>query len=252
MGKVTEPIFLGKNGKYLSNAMYIFFHLLTGIILGFLLSDVLNDRRWLIPCAVGAILPDLIDKPLGYFLFPVTNGYGRIYSHTILVAILVLAVGLAIWKIKKDPGLMGLGVGILSHQILDLMWREPANWYYPLLGPFQGSMAFDHYVILLAQELTNPSEVILATIMVTGFLVVIVHRKISPGITRNRRAVFVTITAAAFLLCVLSGIIIGWGMAKHTLPVIGWSRPEEFMIGGIVIALAAVMVWRWRNILCTT
>ena len=111
--------------------MYFFFHLITGIILGLLISDFFKDHRWLIPCAIGAVLPDLIDKPIGYLLFPTTIGYGRIYSHTLIAAILVLAAGLVLWKIKKDPGLTAVGVGILSHQVLDVMCCNPKTGFFP-------------------------------------------------------------------------------------------------------------------------
>lgn len=99
----------------LSNLIYFFFHLFIGILLGFLISDFFNNRRWLIPCAAGAILPDLIDKPVGYIIFPNTIGPGRICSHALLVALLVLAIGLVIWKVKKNPVVVAVGVGILLH-----------------------------------------------------------------------------------------------------------------------------------------
>ena len=240
-------IFLQKNGIYLTHPMYFFFHLLTGIILGFLISDFLNDRRWLIPCIAGAILPDLIDKPVGYIFFPATIGYGRIYTHTLLAAMLVLAIGLAIRKVKNDPGVMGVGVGILSHQILDLMWQQPPNWYYPLLGPFKGVMTRDYLFILLMRELKNPFELILAFILGAGVLAFIFRHKIHAIISRNPPVISMTAALYALLLCILSGIIIGRGMARQSLPEIGWNRPEELIIGGIVIALSACMVWRWRN-----
>jgi len=51
----------------------------------------------------------------------------------------------------------------------------------------------------------------------------------------------------AVILLILSGIIIGFGMVRRSLPYIGWSRPEEYFIGGIVIALAAYLLWRWQS-----
>jgi hypothetical protein len=38
------------------------------------------------------------------------------------------------------------------------MWHEPANWFYPLLGPFQGSMIPDYIRNYFWFEITNPSE----------------------------------------------------------------------------------------------
>jgi membrane-bound metal-dependent hydrolase YbcI (DUF457 family) len=246
---LKKRIFFAKNGIQIRYFMYFFFHLLTGIVLGYLISDFLNDRRWLIPCAAGAVLPDLIDKPIGQFLVPITNGYGRIYTHTLLAAILVLAIGLAIWKFKKDPGVAGVGVGILSHQILDLMWREPANWYYPVLGHFTGAMTGGDFFLMLMQELNNPFEQILAFLFSAGFLAWVFRYRISSLIARNRPGFSRAAAACALLLCILSGIIVGQGIAKHTIPGIGWGMPDELVIGGIVIALSAGMVWQWRNLI---
>jgi membrane-bound metal-dependent hydrolase YbcI (DUF457 family) len=240
-------IFLPKNGKYLHNVMYFFFHLLTGIVLGFLISDLLYDRRWIIPCAAGAILPDLIDKPVGYILFPATIGYGRIYSHTLLAALLVLAVGMVIWRVAKEPGVIGLSVGILSHQVLDLMWRQPVNWYYPLLGPFKGETTEDYFFVMLVKELNNPFEWIVAFIVGIGLLAIIFRTRIPPALFRHRHVVSVIAAGSALMLCVVSGIVMGWGWAKKTIPDIGWSRPEELMLGGIVMALSAYLVWRWQS-----
>ncbi len=226
--------------------MYFFFHLLTGLILGFLLSEFLHDQRWLLACAAGAVLPDLIDKPIGYIFFPATIGYGRIYSHTILVALLILALGFAIWKVKNDPGVMGVGVGVLSHQILDLMWRQPSNWYYPLLGPFEGEMNEDYLWTMLMQELNNPFELGLALLVGAVFLAVIYRDTIAAITNRNRPYSSRILIVSALLLCILSGIIIGWGISHQALPEIGWSRPEELILGGMVIALSAYLVWRWQ------
>jgi hypothetical protein len=38
------------------------------------------------------------------------------------------------------------------------MWHEPANWFYPLLGPFQGSMIPDYIRNYFWFEITNPGE----------------------------------------------------------------------------------------------
>jgi membrane-bound metal-dependent hydrolase YbcI (DUF457 family) len=229
--------------------MYFFFHLLTGIILGFLLSDFLEDQRWLIPCAAGAILPDLIDKPIGYLLFPTTIGYGRIYTHTLLVAIMILVLGMAIWKLKKDPGVIAVGIGILSHQILDMMWLQPVNWYYPLLGPFRGTMSKDYFFTLIFRELYNPFEIFLGIFLGIGVLAFIYRNNITTSISRNCRLISMIAAAGALLLCIISGMIIGCGITHHPIPELGWSRPEDLIIGGIVIALSALLVWRWRDVL---
>jgi len=230
--------------------MYFFFHLFTGVILGFLIGDLLEDRRWILPCAVGAVLPDLIDKPLGHLLFPATIGYGRIYSHTFLVVVIILVCGLAIWMKKRDPGLIALGIGMFSHQILDQMWLAPHNWYFPLFGPFTGHSSEDFLWIVMWQELKNPFELILAAIAIVFILAVIYRHKIGNIINRHANALSLIMSFSAIMLCSLAGILIGWGFARHKLPDIGWGTPNDLIIGGIVIALTACLVWRWKNLVC--
>jgi hypothetical protein len=227
--------------------MYFFFHLITGLILGLLISDFVKDQRWLIPCASGAVLPDLIDKPIGYLLFPTTIGFGRIYSHTLFIAILVLAAGLAIWKVKKDPGLMAVGVGIFSHQVLDVMWLQPQNWYFPFLGPFKGAGMSDYFFVMTMRELKNPLEMILAILFGAAILIMIYGIKIPHSVSRTSRVVSIMATAGALLLCIFSGILIGQGISHQVFSELGWVKPEELIIGGIVIALGAGLIWRWQK-----
>jgi hypothetical protein len=56
--------------------------------------------------------------------------------------------------------LLGIGVAcaLLLHQIFDEMWTLPPNWFYPLLGPFQGQMIPDYIAVYFWVEITNPSE----------------------------------------------------------------------------------------------
>ncbi|WP_321507945.1 metal-dependent hydrolase [uncultured Methanoregula sp.] len=226
--------------------MFFFFHLLTGIILGFLLGDILRDRRWILPCVVGSVLPDLIDKPLGHLIFPLTIGDGRIYTHTLFIAVVILITGILFWKRMQDPEVFALGVGLLSHQVLDMMWLEPSNWYHPFLGPFKGGLPEDYIWILLMQEIQNPFELTIAILIGVLLLAMVFYRRILVVMNRNRRVFSRILILSALLLCALSGICIGWGFINHTIPEIGWSRPEELIIGGTVIALAAGLLWRWR------
>jgi len=52
----------------------------------------------------------------------------------------------------------GVACALLLHQIFDEMWTLPANWFYPLLGPFQGQMIPDYIGTYFWLEITNPSE----------------------------------------------------------------------------------------------
>ena len=137
--------------------MFIFAHVFAGALLGLLFWHLTNDLRAIPVCIAASILPDLIDKSLG-LLFPVVFEGGRTVFHALGIVFIILIVMLMFVR----SSLMVLGVGltgvILLHQVFDEMWHEPVNWFYPLLGPFQGSMIPDYIGTYFWFEITNPSE----------------------------------------------------------------------------------------------
>jgi membrane-bound metal-dependent hydrolase YbcI (DUF457 family) len=227
--------------------MFFFFHLFTGIVLGYLISGILKDRHWLIPCTVGAVLPDLIDKPLGFVIFGGVIDNGRIWCHSLLFAAIVLVSGLLLWKFRRTPVLIAAAIGILSHQLLDLMWLQPATWYYPLLGPFGERLPPGHLFVILADEISTPSEWVLVALIAAALLLTLRPGRIAAMIRKDPHMIQGILETGAVILLVLSGVIIGLGIVKRSLPYTGWSRPEEYLLGGIVIALAAYLLWRWQS-----
>ena len=137
--------------------MLIFAHIFAGALLGLGLWHLTNDRRAILVCVVGSILPDLIDKSLA-LVFPSVVGGGRTVFHSLNIVIIILLVTLIF--VRSNFRLVGIGVAcaILLHQILDEMWIQPPNWFYPLLGPFQGQMIPDYLGTYFWYEITNPSE----------------------------------------------------------------------------------------------
>lgn len=73
-----------------------FFCLFIGVLLGYLLCRF-SGRGIFVPCALGAVLPDLVDKPLGY-LVPgtIVGSGGRIYMHGLFFLLLLFFVGFLI------------------------------------------------------------------------------------------------------------------------------------------------------------
>ena len=183
---------------------------------------------------------------MGHVLFPVTIGYGRIYAHTLATVLLVLIIGVLYWKTQSDPGVFALGVGILSHDILDMMWRNPENWFYPLYGPFKGHLPEDYLFTLIMRELTNPFDFLIAIAFFAGLCALIYREEIGRHVMFHRSLFSLLAAAAAFLLCIVSGLIIGRGIMHQPFPEIGWTYPEELIIGGLVLVLAAYVVWRWH------
>lgn len=89
------------------------------------------DPRYL---AIGALLPDLIDKPLGRVIFASTLENGRIIGHTLLFSFLVFLIGLYFYDKSKNGIGLALASGSFFHLFEDQMWVQPQSFFWPLLG----------------------------------------------------------------------------------------------------------------------
>ena len=138
--------------------MFIFAHIFAGALLGLAFWHLTKDRRAIPVCIAGSIIPDAIDKSLG-LLFPSLLSSGRTVFHS-LVLVLVICL-ITILFIRSDNRLLGVGFAcaILLHQVFDEMWTLPANWFYPLLGPFQGSMIPDYILTFFLARNYQPVRV---------------------------------------------------------------------------------------------
>jgi LexA-binding, inner membrane-associated putative hydrolase len=230
--------------------MYFFFHLFTGIVLGLLIADLVNDRRWVIPCAFGAVLPDLIDKPIGYMVFADVLGNGRILMHSLLVFCGFLMLGLIIWKRSAHPAVLAVALGIFSHQALDLMWQDPRTWYFPLFGPFGYEHGGDYAFVLLRNDISARSEWVLGAVIATAIILFLASRRYGTIISGYRNLWAGVMGAGSIAFFILSGAAIGTGLFPvkgsffHAFQFFGWTEPVECIIGGIVFLMCAYLLWR--------
>jgi membrane-bound metal-dependent hydrolase YbcI (DUF457 family) len=117
--------------------MLIFGHI--GITLGifFLFSyfaprlKTVMDPRYL---AIGALLPDFIDKPLGMIVFASSISNGRMISHTLVFSITLFLIGLYLYNKRLDIRVITLATGSFFHLMEDQMWATPQTLFWPLLG----------------------------------------------------------------------------------------------------------------------
>jgi membrane-bound metal-dependent hydrolase YbcI (DUF457 family) len=79
---------------------------------------------------IGALVPDIIDKPLSFLGF----GNGRSITHTLLVFLIVLAFALYLWKYRRQTWLLAIAFGMFTHLIFDRMWSTPRTLFWPLYG----------------------------------------------------------------------------------------------------------------------
>jgi inner membrane protein len=76
---------------------------------------------------VGALLPDIIDKPLGLFLI----GSGRSYAHTLAFTLILALAGAVLYLNRRRTWLLALAFGSICHLVLDSMWTNPRTLLWP-------------------------------------------------------------------------------------------------------------------------
>ncbi len=117
--------------------MFVFGHI--GITLGIFFLLKRHQALSRIPAdlslvAFGAMLPDLIDKPLGEVLLSGSLANGRIYGHTLLFCLLTLLMALYIYRNNKDTRPLIVPAATFLHLMEDRMWNTPQTLFWPLLG----------------------------------------------------------------------------------------------------------------------
>ncbi|WP_128692610.1 metal-dependent hydrolase [Methanoculleus taiwanensis] len=138
--------------------MFVLAHLVAGLLIGLIFWKVSGDRRAVAVGAVGGVLSDVIDKPLGHIFLKGSVDYGRIYFHGLVVLLVLLILGLALWRYRGAILGIVLAAGIFSHQIMDGMWRHPVEWYWPFLGPYPKHHYTDYFWNSFWREVSEPSE----------------------------------------------------------------------------------------------
>ena len=83
---------------------------------------------------IGSLLPDIIDKPLGYLFFRNAIGTGIAFAHSLLSLFLVTLAGAYLYKKYGKTGLPVISFGVFTHLIFDEMWLKPRTLFWPLNG----------------------------------------------------------------------------------------------------------------------
>jgi membrane-bound metal-dependent hydrolase YbcI (DUF457 family) len=221
-------------------------HLFIGLVIGLVIFQYLGDRRAIILAAVGSILPDLVDKPLGHILLSNTIDFGRIYAHSGLFFISILVIGIVYHRKKGSWIVMALAVGILSHLLLDSMWEMPVTILYPFLGDF-GHHYFPNYVgESFSREIRNSYEWVFG---VSSLSMVLYHYRERLGRLREvtLRFVPVVVRNLALLLVVMGIVGICFGALSARNPFYGDTSPDQNLIVGLASSLGGLLAYRlWR------
>jgi inner membrane protein len=83
---------------------------------------------------LGAILPDVIDKPIGMFLFRNTFHNSRLFAHTLIFSLILIFAGWLFLKRKRNNRILTLGICSLIHLLLDSMWLYPQTLFWPFIS----------------------------------------------------------------------------------------------------------------------
>jgi inner membrane protein len=122
------------------------------------------DIRFLL---IGAILPDIIDKPLGLFHI----GSGRSISHTLLFLLIFTISGLILYLLRKWKRMLVLAGGICAHLILDSMWQNPHILFWPFYGSHFSAGNPADWLSRWGSELTGDPIVLICEAI--GFLIIV-------------------------------------------------------------------------------
>lgn len=176
-------------------------HLLIGITVGIFLLYLTKDCRALIYSAIGSLLPDIIDKPVGHIILA-SLGNGRIFFHSLTVCALMVLLGFIILMKWRHPGLLFIAAGMLSHQLADAMWAAPQSWYWPFMGWFRPKYMPFYFEDMFSLEFSSPSELL---IIVLGIILVICMVQ---AWRNGNNALFRRVAGVAGLILVAAGILV--------------------------------------------
>ena len=140
---------------------------------------------------IGSVLPDIIDKIIGRWMFEDVFGNGRIFAHTLLFVVVLTVIGFHQLK-RKDSRVLTLAGGSFVHLILDSMWKAPTTLLWPLLGwKFAKGVeygSFFKYLMVVYRNLGNmDSPAFISTLLTEGTGLIIVLIFIIGHLIKRRR-----------------------------------------------------------------
>lgn len=111
----------------------VFWHLgATLWLFRWIFRDPKVDVRFLF---IGAVLPDLVDLPVGTLLLADRYSTGELWSHSLLIPTVYMSLVLLLTRRgRRRRAWMALGVGWLFHLLLDGMWANQEVFLWPFFG----------------------------------------------------------------------------------------------------------------------
>lgn len=129
--------------------------------------------------AIGSLLPDLIDKPIGHILLRDSVSYGRLFGHTLLFLFGVAIVGYFLKSHRNN--IFCLLFGTSMHLLEDRMWKMPNILLYPLYGfsfpngVVIGDKWYDYFIFIFNRSYKPTNNIVfLSEILGILFLIALV------------------------------------------------------------------------------
>jgi len=154
--------------------MLLMAHLFIGLVFGCILNEMYHNKNIIVFCAIGSVLPDLVNKIPGHIFLSSTLYNARFYVQSLALFLLFLLAGLLIWKFYHSNSFLCVAVGIILHKITDT-WTLP-EWYFPLSGPYQAVLGKGYLQNMILREITSVTEWIFF-IGILGIMVYLITQK---------------------------------------------------------------------------
>lgn len=140
---------------------------------------------------LGSVLPDIIDKPIAFFILDSSKVSDRLFGHTLIFSIILIILGYIYSTVNCNKNILILGVCSLIHLILDSMWLFPRTLFYPLYGinfPFRLKMSQlpIYFTKLYSRPFLFISEIIGGAILIYYFIALRKHTRIYEFIKKGK------------------------------------------------------------------
>ena len=130
---------------------------------------------------ISSLLPDIIDKPVGYLFFRNAISTGKAFAHTFLFFLLFTVAGAYLYKKHGKTGLLAVSFGVFTHLIFDRMWRNPRTLFWPVYGvTFARGDVTTWIPNMLKGLMTDPQiymPELVGAVILTWFLLTLVRRR---------------------------------------------------------------------------
>lgn len=222
--------------------MFVVAHAFLGLLLGLIFLEITGDRRVIPLCVAGAILSDLIDKPLA-LLVPAL-GSGRTIGHSLLFIVVISFIALTLYRSKHTLLGVAFACSVFLHQIFDSMWQIMPTWFFPVFGPFPLMTTPDYTGYYLLLELMSPSE----WLFLAAFIVIVADMQAA----RSLQPLYFLVPAGVISVMGIFLIAAGWSGQGGSFFAPSYSATTSALTGLLAIMGSAFLVALcWRGIRST-